>query len=337
MSYALLRKLLFMLPAEIAHAITLKGLTITPRICFTAIPTLPCKVMGINFPNPIGLAAGLDKNGDYIDSLAKLGFGFIEIGTVTPKPQTGNPKPRLFRLTEQEALINRMGFNNKGVDYMITRLQKNRYQGVLGINIGKNLTTPIEHALDDYQFCLKKLYPYADYITVNISSPNTPNLRALQFGKPLEQLISSLKQTQQQLQQQHQRYVPLVIKIAPDLTEQNITQIANTLITHEIDGVIATNTSNARHGIEHLPLAQQQGGLSGRPLMQQSTQIIKLLHSALGNSLAIIATGGIMNGANAKTKIKAGASLIQVYTGLIYQGPYLVRNIAHALDPLQKQ
>lgn len=337
MSYALLRQLLFMLPAEIAHDITLKGLTIIPGAYFPLIPPLPCKVMGIDFPNPIGLAAGLDKNGDYIDSLAKLGFGFIEIGTVTPKAQTGNPKPRLFRLTEQAALINRLGFNNKGVDYTITRLKKSRYQGVLGINIGKNLTTPIEHALDDYQFCLKKLYPYADYITVNISSPNTPHLRTLQFGKPLEQLILSLKQTQQQLHQRHQRYVPLVIKIAPDLTAKDITQIANILTAHEIDGVIATNTSNARHHINHLPLAQQQGGLSGRPLMQQSTQIVSLLHLALSNTLPIIAAGGIMNGADAKTKINAGASLIQVYTGLIYQGPYLLHDIAHALSPLQKQ
>lgn len=283
--------------------------------------------MGLQFQNPVGLAAGLDKNGDYIDALGSLGFGFIEVGTVTPRPQPGNPKPRLFRLPQAEAIINRMGFNNNGVDYLITRAKKRRYQGVLGINIGKNFDTPIENAVDDYLYCLRKVYPYADYITVNISSPNTPGLRELQHGELLKSLINSLKSEQFVLREQHGRYVPIALKIAPDLDEQEIQEMAAIFNEGKIDALIATNTSSSRDGVEELPQAQEQGGLSGKPIFKSSTEIMQSFRQRLDSEIAILAVGGISSIEDAREKLSAGANLVQIYSGLIYQGPNLIEKI----------
>ncbi|MEE9451858.1 MAG: quinone-dependent dihydroorotate dehydrogenase [Gammaproteobacteria bacterium] len=326
--YRLLRPLLFALPPECAHTLTLKALKFSPACCFAKIPPSPRTVMGIKFANPIGLAAGLDKNGDYIDALAKLGFGFIEVGTVTPKPQPGHAKPRLFRLPSAQALINRMGFNNKGVDYLIARLQQAKYRGVLGINLGKNLTTPLTAALQDYQISLQKVYPYADYITINISSPNTPGLRDLQAASYLRNLLAGIKQTQQQMAQKYQRQVPIAVKVSPDLTETEVETLAHTLLEYKIEGVIATNTTSMRDGVQDLALAKQTGGLSGKPLSARSTQVIKLLHQHLQDNIPIIAVGGIMDRESAQEKMNAGASLLQLYSGLVYRGPALIKQIA---------
>jgi dihydroorotate dehydrogenase len=328
MNYALLRKLLFLFNPELSHVLALQALKVAHRLRLLHLlakpMASPCKVMGIDFPNPVGLAAGLDKNGDYIDALGMLGFGFIEVGTVTPKPQAGNPKPRLFRIPQRQAIINRMGFNNKGVDYLCQRLQQMRYQGVLGINIGKNKTTPVDQALADYLLCLRKVYLYADYITINISSPNTPGLRELQYGQHLASLLEGLKQTQHQLQQQHQRYVPIVIKVAPDLTEAEIQQVASYLLHYAMDGVIATNTTLSREGVQDLPGAEQAGGLSGQPLLEKSNRVVNKFATLLANKIPIIGVGGITHAKHAQTKMTAGASLVQIYTGLIYQGPNLI-------------
>lgn len=334
--YPLLRPLFFKLDPETAHHLTLKALHWVSllglsNIIFPTPETRPITVMGLEFSNPIGLAAGLDKNGDYIDALAAVGFGFIEIGTITPRPQPGNPKPRLFRLPEHQAIINRMGFNNKGVDHLVEQVKKARYQGVLGINIGKNFDTPIEKAADDYLYCLDKVYAYADYVTINISSPNTKNLRQLQQGDNIRQLLSSLKQRQSELKELHQKYVPLVLKIAPDLSDEEINHIAELLLEFKIDGVIATNTTIDRSAIKDHPLAEEVGGLSGAPVRQQANHVVKILAQKLGDNIPIIGVGGIFNSEHAQEKLTAGAQLIQVYSGLIYQGPQLVRDILQTL------
>jgi dihydroorotate dehydrogenase len=325
--YPLIRPLLFALDAERAHELTLYLVALGDSLGL-ARPTpadgKPVDVMGLRFPNRVGLAAGLDKNGTAVDGLSRLGFGFLEVGTVTPRPQPGNPKPRLFRLPEHEAIINRMGFNNAGVDALLEKLASIRYRGILGINIGKNFDTPIEKAVDDYLLCLDKAYRQASYITVNISSPNTKNLRQLQGVSELDTLLSALKSRQNALADQHGKYVPLALKIAPDLETGQIIDIADALRRHRIDAVIATNTTLGREGVESSPLAAEAGGLSGGPLFEKSTAVIRSLAQALAGELPIIAAGGITSGARAQAKIEAGAALVQIYSGLIYRGPQLV-------------
>ena len=331
--YALLRPLLFKLDAEQAHHFTLDGLARAYRLGLlqkVAHHTCPTTLMGLSLPNPIGLAAGLDKNGQYIDALAALGFGFIEIGTVTPKAQAGNPKPRLFRVPEHQAVINRMGFNNQGIDAMIQNIEKSRFNGILGINIGKNATTPIENAADDYLLCLEKAYAHAGYITVNISSPNTQNLRALQGGDELNALLSALKNKQAHLAAAHGRYVPLAVKIAPDLNEQQVADIAHAAIQTEIDGIIATNTTIDKSALGHHPLAGEQGGLSGAPVREASNRVLKQLLAELEGRLPVIGVGGILSGADAAAKLHMGAAAVQVYSGLIYRGPALVKECLRA-------
>ena len=286
--------------------------------------------MGLAFPNPVGLAAGLDKNGEYIDALAALGFGFVEIGTVTPRPQAGNPKPRMFRLPAEQAIINRMGFNNHGVDQLIENVKRSAYRGILGINIGKNAATPIDRAADDYLACMNKAYEHASYITVNISSPNTKNLRQLQQESEFDALLSALKQNQTMLQARHNKYVPLAVKIAPDLSEQDIDMIADRLLAHGIDGVIATNTTLSRAGVEQSIHRRESGGLSGLPLQQSATAVVRRLAQQLNNRIPIIGVGGITSPAAAKEKFNAGAALIQIYSGLIYRGPALIDDILRA-------
>ena len=284
----------------------------------------PISCFGLNFRSRVGLAAGLDKNGDYIDALASVGFGFIEIGTVTPQPQWGHPPPRLFRLTKQEAIINRMGFNNKGLDYVVSRLEKTRYRGILGINIGKNRDTPLEKAVDDYCRGFQALWKFASYITINVSSPNTQGLRDLQQTSYLVVLLRELKKIQAHIAHTQKKYVPLVIKIAPDLSQQALYELAAILVQEQMDGVIATNTTLSREGVENSPYAKEAGGLSGRPLQQRSTQIIKDLRTCLPAKMAIIGVGGIMDKASAEAKWSAGANLIQLYTGFIFHGPKLI-------------
>ena len=291
----------------------------------------PRTVMGITFPNPVGLAAGLDKDGEYIDALAALGFGFIEVGTVTPRPQPGNPRPRLFRLPEARAIINRMGFNNQGVDHLLANVGRTRYSGVLGINIGKNFDTPVERAAEDYLIGLRKVYEHAAYVAVNISSPNTPNLRRLQDHDALLQLLSTLKAEQDRLAQQHGKYVPLAVKIAPDLSDEAVADIAALIRDQGIDGVIATNTTLEREGVQQLVHGGETGGLSGAPLMGRATEIVARLHAVLCDDVPIIAVGGIMDGDDAVAKVRAGASLVQIYSGFIYRGPCLIREAVEAL------
>jgi len=291
----------------------------------------PVEVMGVNFPNSVGLAAGLDKNGDHIDALGTLGFGAIEIGTVTPRPQPGNPKPRLFRLKESKAIINRMGFNNKGVDHLVANVKRTKYSGPIGINIGKNFDTPVEDATKDYLKGLRAVYAHADYITVNVSSPNTPGLRTLQFGDSLNYLLDDIKEEQKKLAAEHGRYVPIAIKIAPDMTEEEIKMVAISLKQREIDAVIAGNTTLDRDLVQSSPYASEAGGLSGAPLTCKSTDVIKLLNTELSGALPIIGVGGIMSGQQAKEKIDAGASLVQIYTGFIYEGPSLIKSCVEAI------
>lgn len=327
MLYSLAKSLLFQLDPERSHHLALTLLKYTTPFLHYPLPHYPTQVMGIDFPNPVGLAAGLDKNAAYVAALAQLGFGFIEVGTVTPRPQTGQPKPRLFRLPEKQALINRMGFNNVGIEQLIDNLTKQHYHGILGINIGKNADTPLENALSDYQSAFARVYPYASYVTVNISSPNTQGLRDLQQAIYLKPLLEQLKQQQARLAQNYQRYVPLVIKLSPDLDEQQLEFVAEQLMVHEIDGVIAVNTTLSRQGVEGSSYEHECGGLSGAPLTQRSTEVIKQLHQILAGKIPIIASGGIMSAQDAKEKLNVGASLIQLYTGLIYQGPGLIRQI----------
>jgi dihydroorotate dehydrogenase len=332
MLYDLLRPLLFRLDPETAHHLSLAALQGLSRLGPFNPLQRPAganslRVMGLDFPNPVGLAAGLDKNGECIDGLAALGFGFIEIGTVTPRPQPGNPRPRLFRLPAAEALINRMGFNNKGVDYLVEQVKKARFRGILGINIGKNRDTPLDRALDDYRIGLRKVYPHASYVTVNISSPNTPGLRDLQAGENLEHLLSGLRQEREELEQNHGRRVPLAVKIAPDLEPGQLDHLAEALVEHGIDAVIATNTTASREGVEGLPHGNEAGGLSGRPLLARSTDIVAQLSDALHGAVPIIGCGGIAGADDARRKFAAGAALIQIYTGFVYRGPSLIREI----------
>lgn len=337
--YGLARPLLFSLDPESAHDITLSSLRAAAKAGLSnwlpAPVADPRTVMGIRFPNAVGLAAGLDKEGACIDGLAALGFGFIEIGTVTPRAQPGNPKPRMFRLPSANALINRMGFNNGGVDAFVSNVQASRFyqerRGILGLNIGKNADTPIERATDDYLICLAKVYPFADYVAVNISSPNTKNLRELQQASALDQLLASLKQAQRSLADRHGRYVPLALKIAPDLDAEQIKVIANLLLQHAIDGVIATNTTTTRDAVTGLAHATEAGGLSGAPVLPLSNYVTSTLRAELGDAIPIIGVGGILSGADACAKFTAGARLVQLYTGLIYRGPALVRECAQAL------
>ena len=290
----------------------------------------PISVMGIDFPNRVGLAAGLDKNGEYIDALANLGFGFIEIGTVTPRPQDGNPQPRLFRLPKAEAIINRMGFNNKGIDYLIEQVKQSSFDGVLGINIGKNFDTAVENAVDDYLICLNKAYPYASYITINISSPNTPGLRTLQYGDELRDLLIALKQEQAVLADRHNKYVPIAIKIAPDLEGHEIKSMADVFLEQKIDCLIATNTTLSREAVKGQEHAEEAGGLSGKPVTQKSTEVIKQFHKHLGDKIPIIGVGGISSTQDAKDKLEAGASLVQIYTGFVYHGADLITQCVNA-------
>jgi dihydroorotate dehydrogenase len=328
--YSLLRPLVFAIEPETAHELSLKVLMATKNaagLLYPNVPDKPVTAMGLTFKNPVGLAAGADKNGDCLEGFAALGFGFLEIGTVTPRPQAGNPKPRLFRLPEHEAIINRMGFNNKGIDYLLAQVKRSAYSGVLGINIGKNADTPIENALDDYLIGLRKAYSVASYVTMNISSPNTKNLRQLQQGDELKNLILTMKEEQLKLQQQYGRYVPLVLKIAPDLTPEEVRNIADLLMQFNIDGVIATNTTISRDNIAGHFLANEMGGLSGAPVKEMATEVVRLLAAELNGKLPIIAAGGIMSASDAQEKLNAGASLIQIYTGLIYRGATLIGDI----------
>ena len=335
-TYSILKPLLFQLDAELAHDLTLKTFKIAQKTgvlsLYPQAPTCaPREVMGLSFPNPVGLAAGLDKNGAVIDGMSKLGFGFIEVGTVTPRPQPGNAKPRLFRVTEAEGSVNRFGFNNLGVDNLIANVKAAKYSGILGINIGKNFDTPNEKAVDDYLLCMQKVYQYSSYITVNISSPNTKNLRDLQAAEALSSLLASLKLAQAKLAEKHGKYVPMTLKIAPDLTHDQVIEIADLLMQHKFDGVIATNTTLARDAVKGMKNAEEAGGLSGVPVRNQSTIVIQQLSKQLQGALPIIGVGGILSGADAVEKIAAGASLVQIYSGLIYKGPALVHEICNTL------
>lgn len=337
--YPLVRPILFSLDPENAHSLTMSSLKWATAIGATSLlpkpKADPRTVMGIPFPNPVGLAAGLDKDGTYIDGVASMGFGFVEIGTVTPRPQPGNPRPRMFRIPEARALINRMGFNNKGVDALVENVRVSRFfrekKGVLGLNIGKNADTPIERAADDYVICLEKVYPLADYVAANISSPNTKDLRQLQGASELDALLGALKEAQLRLADQYGRYVPIAVKIAPDIDGEQIKAIADALLRHKMDGVIATNTTITRDAVKGLRHSEEAGGLSGAPVTAMSTRVIRSLKAELGGALPIIGVGGIMSGDDAREKIEAGADLIQLYTGLIYRGPALVRECAAAL------
>lgn len=334
MSYPLLRPLLFRMDAERAHTLTLDLLDFSARLGWPPAvtpPSPPVRVMGIEFPNPVGLAAGLDKNAAHIDALARLGFGFIEVGTVTPRPQPGNPKPRMFRIPQAYGIINRLGFNNLGVDRLVHNVRNARFRGVLGINIGKNFDTPIERAAGDYLVCMRKVYTYATYLTVNISSPNTKNLRQLQETEELDRLLGTLKAEQARLASEHGAYKPIALKIAPDLTPEQVDAIADRLLAHQMDGVIATNTTTGRDGVEGLPNAVETGGLSGAPLTAKAEAVTKRLAAALRGRIPIIGVGGIMCGADARARVSAGASLVQIYSGLVYAGPALIGDCVRAL------
>ncbi len=332
MYYPFVRKALFQLDPERAHEMTFQQLR---RVAGTPlewlvrqnVPDKPVTCMGLTFKNPLGLAAGLDKDGECIDAFGAMGFGAIEIGTVTPRAQSGNDKPRLFRLVEAEGLINRMGFNNLGVDNLVENVKKAHFNGILGINIGKNKDTPVEQGKGDYLICMEKVYPYAGYIAINISSPNTPGLRSLQYGEALDDLLSALKNKQQELQQTHHKYVPLAVKIAPDLSVEELIQVADSLVRHNIDGVIATNTTLDRTLVSGMKYSNETGGLSGRPLQLKSTEIIRKLAEELNGRLPIIGVGGIDSVMAAREKLAAGATLIQIYSGFIYKGPPLIKEI----------
>ncbi len=336
MLYELIRPVLFQFDPETAHHLGLAALRLSAKLgpfnpMRQTMVGHPRTVMGLEFPNPVGLAAGMDKNGDCIEGMAALGFGFLELGTVTPVPQPGNPKPRMFRLIDQQAVINRLGFNNKGVDYLIEQVKARRSQILLGINIGKNLATAVENALDDYRIALRKVYPHADYIAVNISSPNTPGLRKLQTAEYLGELLGGLEAEREKLAQEYGRRVPMAVKIAPDLEPQEIAPLVEMLVKHRVDAVIATNTTLSRAGVESSVYASEAGGLSGKPLFSRSTEIVARLAEVLQGELPIIASGGIFSADDARAKLDAGASLVQIYTGFIYRGPGLVREIAQEL------
>ena len=332
MLYDIARPLIFSLDPETAHDYTLRALSLAGRFLPAGQPepATPIEMMGLRFPNAIGLAAGLDKNGTAIDGISRMGFGFIEIGTITPRPQPGNPRPRMFRLPEVQGIINRMGFNNHGVDALLANVKAAKFNGILGINIGKNFDTAIERAADDYLLCLEKVYALASYVTVNISSPNTQNLRQLQGESELDDLLGRLKRAQTRLADSHGRYVPLTLKIAPDLDQAQVINISDAVRRHRIDGVIATNTTIARDKVQGIRHGNELGGLSGAPVYEASTQVVRQLAAALGGELPIIAAGGVVDGAGARAKLEAGAKLVQVYSGLIYRGPALVRECVRA-------
>lgn len=341
MIYKAIRTILFKFDPELIHNFTLASLAIAERFRLISLvrgplPSAPVEVMGLRFPNPIGLAAGMDKDGVCIDGLGALGFGFLELGTVTPRAQQGNPKPRLFRIPQKEAIINRMGFNNLGIDQLLSKVSHHKYKGIIGINIGKNFDTPLEKALDDYLIGLEKSYPYADYIAINISSPNTVGLRQLQKGEEFNRLLAGLKKKQLKLSKELGRYVPLAVKIAPDLQDDEIEAIAAAVESCEIDGVIATNTTLDRTGVDEYSISQESGGLSGRPLTDKSLQVFKTLRSALNPQIPIIASGGMMSPVDAMARLQAGASLIQLYTGFIYHGPSLIHNIINDYKELSR-
>ena len=339
MIYPLLRHILFTPDPETADKLGMSGMDFMHRAgiaCLLAKPpaSQPVELMGLTFPNPVGLAAGLDKNGEHVDTLASLGFGFIEIGTVTPRPQPGNPKPRMFRIPEKQAIINRMGFNNEGVDKLLSNIARSQFArrgGILGINIGKNFDTPIEKAASDYLICLERVYGAASYVAVNISSPNTKNLRELQKDDALDALLGTLKADHNRFADRHGKYVPLVLKIAPDLDDTQIQSIADLLRQHRMDGVVATNTTLSRDGVQGEKNAEETGGLSGAPVFERSTAVLRKLADALAGEVPIIGVGGIMRGDDARAKIKAGASLVQLYTGFIYRGPELIGEAAKAI------
>ena len=336
MIYPLLRSLLFRLDPETAHNLSLRSLDcfhamLLDRLLFPKAKGQGTDFFGLHFRNRVGLAAGLDKNADHIDALGGLGFGFIEVGTITPLPQPGNDKPRLFRLPEAEAIINRMGFNNEGIEHLICQVKKRTYDGILGINIGKNLTTPVDDALSDYISALQSVYPFADYITVNISSPNTPGLRDLQHGERLRELLSGLKYQQMKIAVNSQRFVPLFVKVAPDLDDEQLEEIATILVDEGIDGLVATNTTSSREAVQGLPHAEEAGGLSGRPVMGMATEVVAKFREALPDDKPIIAVGGIFSGKDARAKIEAGADLVQLYSGFIYRGPELIRECVEAI------
>lgn len=333
--YPIARSLLFRLDPETTHGMALNALDALHKVggiqrLYGEPVSDPIELMGLRFPNRVGLAAGLDKNADHLDALGELGFGFVEVGTVTPKAQPGNPKPRLFRLAGHEAIINRFGFNNKGVAHLVAQVKKRHYNGIVGINIGKNLTTSVEHALDDYLMCLDAVHGAADYIAVNISSPNTPGLRTLQFGEQLDALLGPIREKSRELNDQAGRNVPLLVKIAPDMSEEEVALVAGSIARNELDGVIATNTTVSRDAVQDDPQAQEAGGLSGKPVFEASNTVIRLLRSRLPK-LPIIGVGGIDSGEAARAKIAAGADVVQLYSGLIYQGPGLVRQCVEAL------
>lgn len=343
--YALARPFLFSLDAEAAHDLTMKSLALTQHsplkmaYCAGRVED-PITLAGLKFPNRVGMAAGLDKNARCIDGLAAMGFGFVEVGTVTPKAQAGNPKPRMFRLPQANALINRLGFNNEGLDAFLRNVRASTFRQqtsgklplLLGLNIGKNAATPIENAVDDYLACLDGVYPQADYVTVNISSPNTQNLRALQSDEALDALLGTIAERREKLKQAHSQTVPIFVKIAPDLVEAQIEVIAATLKRHAMDGVIATNTTLSRAAVKGMAHAEEAGGLSGAPVLAASNRVISQLRAALGTGFPIIGVGGVMSGADAVSKIKAGADVVQIYTGLIYKGPALVTEAARAIQ-----
>ncbi|MAI36579.1 quinone-dependent dihydroorotate dehydrogenase [Alteromonas sp.] len=333
---SLVQKLLLQCEPEKSHDFTINWLNKTQHTplkwMYSTTPIAkPVTVAGIKFDNPVGLAAGLDKNGDCIDAFSSMGFGFVEIGTVTPRPQPGNPKPRLFRLPEKQAIINRMGFNNKGVDHLVEQVKEAKFKGPIGINIGKNKDTEDAKAVEDYLICLNKVYPYASYITINISSPNTPGLRNLQYGEALDSLLVGLKAAQETLTQTHSKYVPMFIKIAPDLSDDEISSIAVSLMNSKMDGVIATNTTLSRDAVQGLAHADEMGGLSGSVMTDMSLQVTKKLDKALDKSMPIIGVGGIDSPESAQARLDAGASLVQLYSAFIYQGPSLVKRIVNAL------
>ncbi len=330
--YSLIKSLLFQLDEEQAHHIALSAVNYAPQFLFSKPTGTPVNAFGMQFPHAIGLAAGLDKNGDYLDALAKLGFAFIELGTVTPKPQAGNPKPRLFRLPEVHGIINRMGFNNHGVDVLVNNLSKASYDGILGINIGKNKDTPIQNATDDYIFCLQKVYQHASYVTINISSPNTPDLRQLQQGEYFNHLLTQLQIEQQKLAQRYKNDIPLLVKISPDESEETLKQMTDVIIRTNIKGIIATNTSCDRDMLPPIPFATEQGGLSGRPLRGKSNQCLQLLKRLVGDEVTLIGVGGIDSPEAAQQRLDAGASLLQIYSGLIYEGPGLVARLVNELS-----
>jgi dihydroorotate dehydrogenase len=335
MLYDLVRKVLFATDPEVAHELTLESLRLGHQVGATRLlcksQQQPVQCMGLEFPNPVGVAPGLDKNGDYFEALGDLGFGFVEIGTVTPRPQPGNPKPRVFRLPQAQAMINRLGFNNKGVDHLVKRVRSHRYKGVLGINIGKNFDTPLERAVDDYLHCLEKVYPYADYITVNISSPNTKDLRNLQGAAELDHLLGTLVQRRTELADEQARCVPLAVKVAPDLDDDQIPLIAEVVARHRMDAVVATNTTISRAGVEGMKYANEAGGLSGAPLKPMADRILAELRAALPDEVALIGVGGITCGEDAVDKLDLGAQLVQFYTGMVYRGPDLVNECLQAI------